>query len=132
MDQTENYEENTATLFYDGRCPLCMKEMAHLAELKTDQLQLADIHALPDDEGLPERDTLLRTLHLRLPDGSLLTGADANVAAWSYTPRASWYRWLRWPLVRPLTDWVYRLWARWRYDRLYGEVCATNGKGRCG
>ena len=117
-----------ATLYYDGRCPLCMREMARLATLKSEQLQLADIHTLPDDPGLPDRETLLRNLHLRTADGQLLTGVDANVAAWNFTSRGRWFRWLRWPLLRPVTDRVYRHWAQWRYRRLYGRSCAARGE----
>ena len=125
---TNDHIQPAATLYYDGRCPLCMKEMARLAELKSEQLRLADIHTLADDPGLPDKDTLLRNLHLRQADGTLLTGVDANVAAWEFTPRARWFRWLRWPLLRPITDRVYRHWAEWRYRRLYGRACATGGK----
>ncbi len=108
-----------ATLFYDGRCPLCTKEMERLAPLKDQQLQLADIHTLAPDPHLPDTDTLLRTLHLRMPDGRLLTGADANVAAWQYTRLGAWFRWMRWPVISSLVDRLYDAWARRRYKRLY-------------
>lgn len=112
---------DSAVLFYDGRCGLCAGEIARLRRLQRGSLQLRDIHsaeALPP--GAPDRDTLLRTLHLRRADGSWLTGADANVEAWRHT-RFGWL-WapLRWPLLRTLVDLVYAPWARWRYRRLYG------------
>lgn len=119
-----------ATLFYDGRCPLCLKEMQRLEEIKDTRLRLQDIHALPANADLPDRDTLLRTLHLQLPDGSLLTGLDANVAAWQYTRYGAWWRWLRWPLIGPLASMVYTAWARWRYRRLYPSPC-SNDKDSC-
>ena len=132
MNVESQSPENPATLYYDGQCPLCMKEMARLGRLKNEQLQLADIHQLGDASGLPERDVLLRTLHLRLPDGQLLTGVDANVAAWGYTRYGIWFRWMRWPVLRYIADRVYRSWARWRYDRLYATACATEGgRSRC-
>ncbi len=109
----------SATLFYDGGCPLCTKEMARLAKLKNQTLQLADIHTLAPDPHLPDTETLLRTLHLRTPDGRLLTGANANVAAWQYTRLGAWFRWMRWPVVSSLVDWLYDAWARRRYNRLY-------------
>ena len=115
----------SATLYYDGQCPLCLREMDRLRQLKSAQLQLADIHGLPESGDLPDKDTLLRTLHLRLHDGRWLTGADANVAAWQYTARGPWFRWLRWPLLRGIVDMVYASWARWRYRRLYGNTCAV-------
>lgn len=113
-----------ATLYYDGQCPLCAKEMDRLEKLKDQHLQLADIHTLASDQDLPDKDTLLRTLHLRLPDGHLLTGADANVAAWQYTRHGVWFRWMRWPLISGLVDRFYDAWARHRYNRLYSRSCS--------
>ncbi len=119
----------TDTLFYDGRCPLCLKEMQRLGRLKDDTLALRDIHELPSDAaGLPDRETLLRNLHLQRADGALLTGLDANVAAWQHTRFGPAWRWLRWPPVRLLADPLYRAWARWRYRRLYRD----GGGTRCG
>ena len=56
----------------------------------------------------------------------LLTGVDANVAAWQYTRYGWWFRWMRWPLIRPIADHFYDLWARWRYNRLYRNTCHTD------
>ena len=124
METINTLTPGKAILFYDGRCPLCLREMARLDVLKSDQLQLADIHAVTPLGDLPDRDTLLRTLHLRQADGSWLTGADANVAAWQYTGRGAWFRWMRWPLLRRPVDMVYAAWARWRYKRLYANSCS--------
>ena len=124
MDIQTSAQPAPAILYYDGNCSLCLREMARLGKLKSAQLQLVDIHEVPPDSGLPDRDTLLRTLHLQLPDGHLLTGADANVAAWQHTRHGLWFRWMRWPGLRLVVDRVYDAWARWRYRRLYGQVCA--------
>jgi predicted DCC family thiol-disulfide oxidoreductase YuxK len=123
MDWIQDNAAGIATLYYDGRCPLCASEMARLERHKSDRLQLQDIHDRPDEAHGPDRETLLRTLHLRLPDGSWLTGADANIAAWQFTRGGAWLRWLRWPIIRTLVDSIYDLWARRRYHRLYGKRC---------
>ena len=109
------------TLFYDGRCPLCMKEIARLEALGDSSLQLSDIHVLEPDHDLPDRDTLLRQLHLRTADNRLLTGLDANVAVWQHNRHGFLLRWLRWPVIRQIADALYDRWAMWRYRRLYGE-----------
>ncbi|WP_027948528.1 thiol-disulfide oxidoreductase DCC family protein [Haliea salexigens] len=121
------------TLYYDGQCPLCTREMAKLGKLCDSQLQLADIHCLAPEasleqtdgsaptDALPSRDALLKTLHLRTAEGQWLTGIDANVAAWQHTRLGPLWRWLRWPLIRPVADRVYRLWAERRYWRLYSS-----------
>lgn len=108
------------TLFYDGACPLCRREMNTLAKLSEGRLSLVDIHSLKELPANVSRHDLLRVLHLQKADGQWLRGADANVAAWQTTPRGKWLRWMRWPGVRWLVDTVYSWWAKRRYDRLYG------------
>jgi predicted DCC family thiol-disulfide oxidoreductase YuxK len=117
--ENRNQSCEQATLYYDGQCPLCTREMARLAALKEDGLRLQDIHQIDDYRGLPDRDTLLRNLHLKTADGELLTGVDANVMAWQGTPYSRLFAWMRWPLVKPVADTLYRWWALWRYRRLY-------------
>ncbi len=117
------------TLYYDGHCDLCMVEMDKLRALKNDTLLLVDIHALPASDELPDRDTLLRTLHYQRADGQFLTGLEANVAAWQHTPNARRWRVLLTPLVKPCMHVVYSLWARWRYRRLYARAGALSVPG---
>ncbi|MEH6592239.1 MAG: DUF393 domain-containing protein [Halioglobus sp.] len=125
MIDKPNCATTHATLYYDGQCPLCMKEMARLGRLKDERLNLTDIHTLPPGTDLPDTTALLRDLHLRLHDGRMLTGVDANVAAWQYTRHGAWFRWMRWPSIRNIADLIYSRWARWRYESLYSQTCAT-------
>ena len=108
------------TLYYDGQCPLCRREMSRLRAARGAAIALVDIHSLGDDTPV-DRHELLRTLHLRRADGQWLRGADANVSAWDNTDKARWLALLRWPVVRHIVDLGYRLWAAWRYRRLYGR-----------
>lgn len=118
-----------ATLYFDGRCDLCTREMAKLETIKGEQLSLVDIHSLPDDSDLPDKDQLLRTLHLRNADGEFISGIEANVAAWQYTDRGKWFTWMLWPPVRVVSMRVYAYWAQWRYRRLYGDNAPSTGGG---
>ena len=105
------------TLHYDGRCPLCMREVRLLRRIAGPGLALVDLHDVP---GEPSRLIKLTTLHLKTADDVWLTGVDATVRAWSHTRWGWLFRVLRWPLVGPLADALYRFWARKRYQRLYG------------
>lgn len=107
------------TLYYDGKCALCAAEIDSLRKERGAALALVDIHSMDAPED--ERDALLRTLHLQQADGTWLEGADANVAAWRGTSKARLLGALRWPLIRHAVDLVYRVWAAWRYRRLYGS-----------
>lgn len=110
-----------AQLYYDGRCPLCAREMAFLRKVKSAGLTLVDIHQLTQLSDA-EQERMLRNLHLQMPDGSWRFGVDANVAAWSFTPFGFLLKPLRWTLWSGFVDRVYRRWADGRYCKAY--ACA--------
>lgn len=110
------------TLYYDGACSLCTTEIGHLRRLCDNNLQLVDVHQLKAEAD--ERETLLRVLHFETESGERLTGLDATVAAWQHTRIGFLWRWLRWPVIKPMADWVYARWAEIRYRRLYASGAA--------
>lgn len=85
------------------------------------KLAIVDIHSLPEDASLPSKQTLLSNLHLKQHNGDFLIGLDANVAAWQHTPFGVFFRWLRWPVLRLVADWIYDRWALLRYRRRYHD-----------
>jgi predicted DCC family thiol-disulfide oxidoreductase YuxK len=109
------------TLYYDGACPLCTREMKHLSQLKQESLALVDIHTIEITADMPSKEDLLLNLHLKRGD-SWIVGADANVAAWQHTRIGLLWSWLRWPGIRQLIDPLYAFWAKRRYEGLYGPV----------
>ena len=107
------------TLYYDGACPVCAREMKHLATLKRGSLDLVDIHSIDITDEIPSKEDLLLNLHLKRGD-EWLVGADANVAAWQHTRFGMLWVCLRWPVIKQIVDPVYALWAKRHYDGLYG------------
>ncbi len=121
------------TLFYDGQCPICRREMdllqSRLRQPAT--LQLQDLHTASPEQGFPGKAELLANLHLLRDDGTWLTGLDANARAWSHTAWGWLFAITRWPLIKPLSDWIYEIWANRRYQRLYGcGDCAAQEEDR--
>lgn len=84
-------------------------------------LELVDIHSSDVVRTPAEKSDMLKTLHYATANGELLTGIDANVAAWQHTRLGFLWRWLHWPLIYPLATRCYNFWARIRFDRLYGR-----------
>lgn len=105
------------TVLYDGACPICQKEVAWLCWKNTrGKLSLRDIRAQGFDparygKSMPE---LLAEIHGVHPDGSMIKGMPVFRASY----RAVGLGWLLaptgWPLLRPLFDGLYRLFARHR------------------
>ncbi len=105
------------TVFYDGRCPLCVKEIRALKQHDAaGLLQLENIHAKDVRQRYPQLDPTAaeKILHGIDANGEWLTGLDVTVKAWQLVKRHRWLRILRWPLIKPLADMFYRFFARHR------------------
>lgn len=118
------------TLFYDGHCPLCMKEINVLRRYNQHQnLKLVDIHSPEFDTLYPQIDKQAadERLHAIGHNGQILTGLDANVAVWQAVGKHKWLRALRWPVIRWFADRGYRLFAKHRHTL----AAWLTGQARC-
>ena len=120
---------NNPTVFYDGGCPLCRREIARYWELDRDgAVDWVDLLGAPerlDAAGISTAQAMAR-LHVIDGDGRILTGVPGLVALWRRLP---YYRYLAGlvtglRLATPL-DWAYGRFAAWRYRRRCAE-------GACG
>jgi len=120
------------TLYYDGDCPLCAREIRVLRRRAAAQrLQLVDIAAAgfdPAPLGVSQAQ-LQQRLHARFADGQWVSGLDATFWSWCAAGLGRWAAPLRWPLSRPLLELVYRLFCRLR-PRLHW-LPHPDGAARC-
>lgn len=111
-------KSSLATLYYDGACPLCSREMNTLRRCTSNALSLVDIHDLTSLNHVDvDKHTLLQTLHMQTADGEWVTGISANVLAWQYTKYGVFFRWLEWPLIKSVARFIYSYWTRVRYQK---------------
>lgn len=118
------------TIFYDGGCPLCMAEMRQLQASDRDgSLVFANLQDADFAQRYPHIDPVRadRLLHGQLESGELLQGLDVTCLAWSLVGKHQWLSVLRWPILRPFADLVYRLFARYRH----GISRLLTGRPRC-
>jgi predicted DCC family thiol-disulfide oxidoreductase YuxK len=119
-------------VLYDGECPLCMREVAMLRRRNREgRAAFEDIAAPgfdPARYGL-DHEAVMGRIHGVLPDGRVVEGVEvfrrvyeAVGLGWLMAPS-------RWPGVRRLYDWGYRVFARNRL-RITGrrDACA---EGSC-
>ncbi|HEX4916397.1 MAG TPA: demethoxyubiquinone hydroxylase family protein [Limnobacter sp.] len=102
--------EECLTVFYDGSCPLCRREIALYQGLKTDQaIAWKDVSA--EQTELPancQRDTLMRRFHIQSPQGELQSGALAFATLWQALPGWRWLgRLAKLPGVLGWMEWLY-------------------------
>ncbi|GLS84120.1 thiol-disulfide oxidoreductase DCC family protein [Paraferrimonas haliotis] len=109
------------TIFYDSACPLCLAEMRHLQRLDVKSaIRLQDIqHPQFEQRFAPlTKAQAMGRLH-GLLDGKLITGLDVTYHAWRLVGRQHWVAPLRWPIIKPLANWGYNIFAKHRYRISY-------------
>jgi predicted DCC family thiol-disulfide oxidoreductase YuxK len=127
------------TLLYDGACPLCLREVRALRSRDQGRGRIAfvDIDAADYDPaahaGISYREAMGR-MHAIAADGRVIQDVAVFREAYRLVGLGWLYAPTSWPLLGPLVDGLYRLWAHWRL-RLTGRpdletVCAGK-KGIC-
>lgn len=106
------------TLLYDASCPVCRLEMDHLRERCTDgRLLFVDISAPgfdPATYGATLED-MNAVIHGIAADGRTLRGVEVLRLAYAAAGLGWVLRPTGWPLLRPVFDVGYRVFARNRY-----------------
>lgn len=107
------------TVLYDGGCPLCRREIAHVQGLAAQRpdsaLCFVDVSAAQKQLPAEERAALLARFHVQRADGSRLDGAAAFVAMWARLPGWRWLaRLARLPGALPALELAYRGFLRLR------------------
>jgi predicted DCC family thiol-disulfide oxidoreductase YuxK len=118
------------TLFYDGMCPLCQKEMQHLIKYNTaGHLAFVDIMEPGFSEAYPhlDWDALNNRIHGQTDSGSVITGLDVTYLAWKLVGKGWVYAPTRWPVIRWFADKCYNVFAKHRYTISYW----LTGQRRC-
>ena len=94
MNQTNKPE--VLKVLYDGACPLCRREIAHVKGLsdrdQNSSLSFVDI-SQDSSETLcyaVDREKLLARFHVEKSDGTRIDGAAAFVAMWDRLPGWRW------------------------------------------
>ncbi len=123
----------TFKLLYDGACPFCRFEVRWLKRWNEKGNLLFEDISSPSFDAEPygvTPDALMAVLHGVFPDGRIIHGPEVFREAyrtvgigWILAPTG-------WPILRPIVDRLYALFARHRgsLGRLFGRRC---DKGAC-
>ena len=127
--------EPQLTLLFDGACPLCMREVRFLrARDLNKRIAFVNIdaqdYAAADHGGLTYREAMGR-IHALRADGTVLQDVEVFHEAYRLVGLGWVYAPTRWPLIGPLVNGIYRLWASQRLrltrrpglDKLCEERC---------
>ncbi|MEA5580268.1 DUF393 domain-containing protein [Nodularia harveyana UHCC-0300] len=106
-------------LLYDGKCPLCMREVKFLQKRDGGRglvmfVDIADDNYTPEDHGGVDFETAMGRIHGVLPDGTLIK----NVAVFRRVYETLGMGWVyaitKLPIIGAIADFIYGIWADWR------------------
>lgn len=106
-------------LLYDGGCPLCLHEVNFLAQKDAGRglvnfVDIADDNYDPVKHGGVDFVTAMGRIHAVLPDGSIIKNVEVFRRIYSILGIGWIYAPTRWPILGPIIDRVYDIWADWR------------------
>lgn len=120
-------------VFYDGLCPLCLKEinMLRWMDKKRGNIRFTDIAAPDfDAEKLGTTfDDLMARIHGRLPSGEWIEGVEVFRQLYSAVGFAPLVWLTRIPGISHAMDWGYRVFAKNRLK--WTGRCVTDGENSC-
>lgn len=103
-------------LLYDGDCPLCVREVNFLQKKDAGRgivkfTDIADLNYSAEENGGVDFETAMGRIHAVMADGTVVKNVevfqkvyDAIGIGWMYAPT-------KWPVIGPLVNKVYDLWA---------------------
>ncbi|MGF1513530.1 MAG: thiol-disulfide oxidoreductase DCC family protein [Elainellaceae cyanobacterium] len=103
-------------LLYDGECPLCLREVNFLKKRDAGRGKVAfvDIAAAdysPEENGGVDFETAMGRIHAVLPDGSVIKNVEVFRRVYAVLGMGWIYAATRWPIIRPIVDKIYEIWA---------------------
>lgn len=103
-------------LLYDGACPLCLREVNFLQKKDAGRglvkfTDIADLNYNPAENGGVDFETAMGRIHAVRADGTVVKNVavfqevyEAIGIGWMYAPT-------KWPIIGPLVNKIYDLWA---------------------
>jgi len=106
-------------LLYDGKCPLCLREVDFLQRRDGGRglvafVDIADDQYNPEDHGGIDFETAMGRIHAVLPDGQVLKNMAVFRQIYSLLGMGWIYAPTQWPILGSVADKLYGLWANYR------------------
>lgn len=123
-------------VFYDGDCPLCMREIRMLQRLdRRQRIHFVDIAARDFDAAAVgvSWHALMDRIHGRLPDGTLIQGVEVFRRLYAAVGFGPLVALTRLPGLAQLLDLAYHTFAKHRLrltGRCVGDVCELHPRPR--
>ena len=106
-------------LLYDGQCPLCVREVNFLQKRDRGRGLVAFVDIAEDDYNPAENGgvdfaTAMGRIHAVLADGSVIQNVEVFRRVYEILGIGWIYAATKWPIIGPVVDALYNVWADWR------------------
>ena len=113
-----NDEQHQVTVYFDGACPLCRREINLYRGFKgANNISWVDVSSQEGTQCAPDlsKEAALKRFHIRCRDGKLASGAAAFAGLWMAFPGLRWAgRILALPGIRHIAEVIYIVFLRVR------------------
>lgn len=106
-------------LLYDGDCPLCLREVNFLQKKDAGRglvkfVDIADDEYDPAENGNIDFETAMGRIHAVMADGTIVKNVEVFRRVYSILGIGWMYAPTQWPIIGPIVDKLYDIWADWR------------------
>lgn len=106
-------------LLYDGDCPLCLREVSFLQKKDNGRGLIAFTNIAADDYSPADNGGIdfvaaMERIHAVLSDGTVIQNVEVFRQTYTVLGMGWLYAPTQWPLLGPLVDNLYGIWADWR------------------
>lgn len=132
-------EKTMISVFYDSDCPICQSEIDHLIQKCPDKIIAVPVLSALDELNSYGIDKIDALTYLCVKDsgGQIYKGIEA-VRLLHITADTPFAFWLKMPIIKQISGWVYPIFARHRYKIpkrithcLFGKPKAECDNGAC-
>ncbi|KYC41838.1 thiol-disulfide oxidoreductase [Scytonema hofmannii PCC 7110] len=103
-------------LLYDGECPLCLREVNFLKKRDAGRglvafVDIADENYTPEAHGGIDFETAMGRIHAVLSDGTVIKNVEVFRRVYETLGMGWVYSATKWPIIGPIVDVLYGIWA---------------------
>jgi predicted DCC family thiol-disulfide oxidoreductase YuxK len=103
-------------LLYDGACPLCLREVNFLKRRDAGRglvafVDIVDHDYTPEEHGGIDFETAMGRIHAILPDGTIIKNVEVLRRIYEALGMGWVYAATKWPIIGPIVDQLYAIWA---------------------
>ena len=119
MEQSTPLPQWKIKLLYDGECPLCVREVNFLQKRDRGRglvsfVDIAEDDYDPTENGGVDFATAMGRIHAVLDDGSVIQNVEVFRRVYEILGIGWIYAATKWPIIGPVVDALYGIWADWR------------------